>query len=343
MLDALLDSPPYRAMFEHYNRSWRPNHLPKDVFKRMILSLQFQGEYSEGENQRADVMRARWIAFYPDLSRYERRLQQLESANLPRLIDAGVNYAQSWLPPDWKIPDFYLPIIPNGGSNAFTIGNAQGYDFLQLTEGKAGGLDEERLVGTIAHESHHLGMRSTPPPSLSSADALAYQVVSLCVPEGVATEFISGPPAGRAPAVPGVPFHILTADVSEVWKKLVNEEDDILNHQVALLGRARAGRLTEDSLAAELRDYWLSGSLGRAYVLGADMFGAIYLAFGRGGVFSVMQDPRRLFEAYNAALSARPGPLRHCPRVPETAVTMALAIGSAGALPPARGQAPGEK
>ena len=55
MLDALLESPPYQIMFKHYNRSWRPNHLPEDVFKRMILSLQFQGEYLPGENQRADA------------------------------------------------------------------------------------------------------------------------------------------------------------------------------------------------------------------------------------------------------------------------------------------------
>ncbi len=333
MLDALLEKPPYRIMFKHYNRSWRPNHLPKAVFKRMILSLQFEGEYSPGENERADAMRARWTKYYPDLSPYDSQLGQLESANLPKLIKDGVRYAQGWLPPGWKIPDFCFPVIPNGGSPAFTIENAQGYDFLQLSQGRPGELDLNWLVGTVAHESHHMGMRSVAPGSLSPADAMAYRVVSLCVAEGVATEFISGPPEGRAPAIPDVPFHVFTDDLAKAWKEHVDEEEDILKHQIALLDQAAAGELTEEALNAELRDYWLNGVVGRAYVLGADMFGAIYLAFGKQGVFLAMKDPRRLFEMYNAALDAKPEALKRCVRVPDASVKRALAIGTANILP----------
>jgi hypothetical protein len=75
MLDALMTTRPYEVMFRHYNRSWRPNHLPVDVFERMILSLQYDGVYKIGENPTADKMRGRWQAFYPDLGRYEARLR----------------------------------------------------------------------------------------------------------------------------------------------------------------------------------------------------------------------------------------------------------------------------
>src|SRR6185369_12968164 len=105
-LDALLATQPYEVMFAHYNRPWRPNHLPRDVFKRMILSLQFDGAYTPGENERADTTRARWLKFYPDLAIYEKQLRQLETADLPKLIENGVAYAQTWLPPGWTIPDF---------------------------------------------------------------------------------------------------------------------------------------------------------------------------------------------------------------------------------------------
>lgn len=325
-LDSLLETSPYRLMFKHYNRSWRPHHLPETVFKRMLLSLQFEGQYAPGENERADAMRIRWTKFYPDLSAYERRLRQLLAADLSKLIQDGVSYAQGWLPPGWTIPDFYFPIVPNGGSPAFTIEGAQGYDFLQLAEEPSGELDLNRLTGTIAHESHHLGMRSTAPDSLSPAGLFAYRVVGLCVAEGVATEFISGPPAGRAPAVEGVPFHIFDEALARVWLEHVKEEDDILKHQVDLLDQAVSGRLNENALSSQLRDYWLSGTVGRAYVLGADMFGAIYLAFGKKGVFSAMMDPRRLFEIYNAALDAKPEALARCVRVPDAAVRQALAI-----------------
>jgi hypothetical protein len=334
-LDALLHSRPYQVMFRHYNRSWRPNHLPPDVFKRMILSLQFPDAYRAGENERADTMRQRWTKFYPDLAAYEGQLRQLESADLPRLIAEGVRYAQGWLPDGWTIPDFYFPVVPNGGSPAFTIDDAQGYDFLQLSRAVSGQIDLQWLVGTIAHESHHLGMRSTTPAPLTPPEAMAYSVVNLCVPEGAATAFISGPPEGCAPAVPGVPFHVFTPELTAPWKQHVAEEAAILARQVALLDRAAAGRLTEEELAAEMRDYWLAGSVGRAYVLGADMFAAIHLAFGKERVLSVLQDPRTLFEAYNAALAARPEALGRCPRVPDAAVRQALAIGRPAAISPA--------
>lgn len=78
MLDTLLDTEPYQVMFKHYNRSWRPNHLPKPVFKRMILSLQFKEQYSAGDNERADTMLTWWTKYYPDLTQYESQLHHLK-------------------------------------------------------------------------------------------------------------------------------------------------------------------------------------------------------------------------------------------------------------------------
>jgi hypothetical protein len=327
MLDTLLDTRPYQLMFKHYNRSWRPNHLPKAVFKRMILSLRFEEEYRPGENERADAMRARWTKYYPNLALYESQLHQLEAADLRKLINDGVCYGQGWLPPEWKIPNFYFAVIPNGGSPAFTIEGAQGYDFLQLAQLRPGEIDMNWLVGTVAHESHHLGMKSNIPGELSPADAMAYRVVILCVAEGVATYFISGSPAGRAPAFPDARFHVFTADLAKAWEDKVAQEEQMVQHQAALLDRAVTGRLTEDAFNKELRDYWLNDAVGRAYVLGSDMFGAIYAAFGKAGVLSAMQDPRRLFQLYNAALDAKPDVLKRCVRFPDKTVKQALTVG----------------
>jgi hypothetical protein len=327
MLDTLLDTRPYQVMFKHYNRSWRPNHLPKPVFKRMILSLQFQQEYAQGENERADAMRAQWTKFYPDLTPYESQLRQLEAADLHKLINDGVHYAQTWLPPGWQIPDSYFVVIPNGGSPAFSIEDAQGYDFLQLSHTRSGAIDLNWLVGTVAHESHHLGMKSSPPPGLSPREALAYQIVALCIPEGAATYFISGSPAGRAPAFADARFHIFTPDLNKAWDDLLPQEEDMVQRQTAMLDRALAGTLTEDAFDAELRDYWLNGAIGRAYVLGSDMLAAINLAFGKEGVFQAMQDPRQLFRLYNAALDAKPEVLKHCVRIPDKSVRQALSLG----------------
>ncbi len=327
-LDALLDTRPYQMMFKHYNRSWRPNHLPKPVFKRMILSLRFEGEYTPGENSRADSMLKQWKGFYRDPSRYRERLRALEAVDLRTLIADGIRYAQGWLPPEWKIPGFYLPVIPNGGSPAFAIEGTQGFDFLQLPLTPSGGLDLEWLVATISHESNHLGLRPTTPESLTQAEKVAYRVVSFCVAEGVATEFISGPPPGRVPAIPGARFHIFDADMTRAWNERVAEEAQIVDHLASQLDRATSGALTAEGFDGDLRDYWLSGSIGRAYVLGSEIFGAIDTAFGKEAVFTAMRDPRRMFGLYNAALDAELQALSHCIRIPEKTVQQAMAIGN---------------
>ena len=330
-LDALLETRPYRVMFAHYNRSWRPNHLPKPVFKRMILSLRFADAYKAGENERADAMRVHWKRYYGDPSLFEKKLLQLESVPLRTLIDDGVRYAQSWLPPEWKIPGFYFPVIPNGGSPAFTIDDVQGYDFFHLPEEALGKIDIQRLIGTIAHESHHLGMQAATPDSLTPAEMMAFRVVNLAVAEGAATKFVSGSPAGCVPAVAEVSFNTLTPEMTKSWNAHLANEAELVQHQSELLDRALSGELTEEAFNADLRDYWLSGTIGRAYVLGAEMFGAIYFAFGKERVFIAMKDPRRLFALYNEALDAKPA-LGRCVRVPEQTVKQALAI---GARPPA--------
>jgi hypothetical protein len=116
----------------------------------------------------------------------------------------------------------------------------------------------------VSHESHHLGMRSTTPSGLSPADAMAYQVLALCVAEGMATYFISGPPPGRAPALPEARFHVFTPDLAKVWTDRVAGEEEMVQRQTALLDKALAGELTQNEFDTELRDYWLNGVVGRA-------------------------------------------------------------------------------
>jgi hypothetical protein len=121
--------------------------------------------------------------------------------------------------------------------------------------------------------------------------------------------------------------------VTKSWKALVANEEELVQHQVAMLDRALSGDLTEEEFNADMREYWLNGAIGRAYVIGSEMFGAIYVAFGKVKVFAAMKDPRQLFSLYNAALDvkpayAKPDALAGCVRVPERAVKQALDIGA---------------
>jgi hypothetical protein len=171
-------------------------------------------------------------------------------------------------------------------------------------------------------------MKTEQPDSLTPAEAMAFRVLNLAVAEGVATKFVSGSPPGCVPTIAEVRFNTFTPELTKSWKAHVANEAELVQHQVKLLDRALAGDLSEEEWNTDMREYWLNGTVGRAYVIGSEMFGAIYVAFGKEKVFEAMRDPRKLFSLYNAALDAKPAVLSGCVRVPERAAKQALAIGT---------------
>lgn len=327
MLDSVLNTEPYEAMFRHYNRPYRPNYLTRQVFRNMILSLAYEGEYSLGENRRADQMLPRWREFYRDLRIYERHLLQLKTADLEKLINEGVRYAQSWLPAEWVIPNFSFYVLPCGGSTAFAVAGAQGYDFFQLPRDSSGNIIGGALIATISHESHHLGIRDSLPASMTSSDSLAFSFISLFVGEGTATRFVDNAPGGCVPTVAESRRHSFNGDLGLLWKNYTSEEPDIFKRMVQSFEEIYSGRMTAEGMNTEARDYWLSGIKGRAYFLGSELFGAIYHAFGKDGSFAAMRDPRKLFSLYNQAIEKNPELLGKCYIIPEATVRRALAIG----------------
>jgi hypothetical protein len=86
------------------------------------------------------------------------------------------------------------------------------------------------------------------------------------------------------------------------------------------------GQMTAADLEKETGD-WFGGLVGPAYFAGAELFGAIYFAFGKQGVFAAMEDPRKIFELYDRAIVKKPRLLSGCPRIPTKTVDRALAIG----------------
>jgi len=55
--------------------------LSRDVFKRMILSLEYPNEYNFGENQRADQMLSKWRYYYNNPSIFENKLTEVKKLN----------------------------------------------------------------------------------------------------------------------------------------------------------------------------------------------------------------------------------------------------------------------
>jgi len=325
-LDGILDSKPYTVMFAHYNRDWRPNHLPPEVFKRMVLSLEYPNLYHPGENQRADRMLTFWTKYYTDLTMYERKLQQIRETDLNGMIAEAIDFAQSWLPPEMIVPEFYFTIHPNGGSPGFIIGEAQGYDFFQLPE------DISQLYGMIAHEMHHAGLDIPRREFARESDAVAFSILEMFVGEGTANKFISNVPGGNVPAIREnetmdyFDQETLRAWMDE-WNRLTGIEDELFHKLADTFDRAYAGDLTEEELNREIREFWLMGFVQPLYFVGSELFGAIYYGFGREACFDAMRDPRLIFDLYNRSLQRRPELLGKCPPIPASTAENARLLG----------------
>ncbi len=332
MLDSVLGTPPYQTMFRHYNRSWRPDHLPPSVFRQMILSVQFPAEYTAGENERADQMRPVWQRAYADLPTMLGNVRALEQIDLAARARAALDTAQAWLPAGWTIPDFPLIVIPSGGSRAFTIDQAQGYDFLQLPRDASGEISWDALLGTIAHESHHLGVAahapSLPEPARRS-DAVAYQFLSMFVGEGTATKFIEAFPGGCVPSTAPDRIAPIYAEATarEWWQRLSGQRVELFQRFEQVFAGAYSGAISRDSLQAEAGGYWLVGFISPVYFVGAELYGAIYHGLGKEGLFAAMRDPREVPFLYNDAIRRRPDLLGDCPLLPDSLVQHARAIG----------------
>ena len=328
MLDSVLDTRAYTIMFHHYNRVWRPHHLPRAVFRDMILSLAFPARYSAGTNERADQMLPIWRTYYGDLAVYEKNLRQLDRTNLQAMVHEAVGVAQSWLPPGWNIPDFEVVILPSGGSKAFSIDTAQGYDFLQLPRDSARNIQWDDLRSTIAHESHHTGQHAMTPSAMTTADSVAYRFLTLFTAEGTATKFVNDFPGGCVPRIdPDRRDPAFSPEVESWWARYTPQERDLMDRFVATFERARPGTVTSDSLTAEMGAFWLNGYVSPVYFIGGELYGAVYVGFGKPGLFTVMRDARELLPMYNEAVRKNPRLLGSCVLVPDSTVRHAQALG----------------
>jgi len=100
-----------------------------------------------------------------------------------------------------------------------------------------------------------------------------------------------------------------------------------MDHFVATFESARTGKVTSDSLTAEMGAVWLNGYVSPVYFIGSELYGAVYVGFGKPGLFTVMRDARELLPMYNEAVRKNPRLLGSCVLFPDSAVRHAEALG----------------
>jgi len=248
-----------------------------------------------GQETRLGHARRLWRAAVADIGRIRRNLDALRSAEIR---DVALARARRFLPDEADVSNRFHVVL-FGASGAFSVGEDNGFDLLQIRRLPNGEIDLEWLIEVFAHEMHHSGFASATGQHMGAAAEDDHIVLpGVLVAEGMATYFTS-------PPFPHLDAWRASDDPTE--RGLAADWDRHLGQMPSLYAMAEEdievgldGGLTTD----DLMNRWLGGLQGPAYGLGADMMRLIDSELGTEAAVGLVRDYRRLLTTYNRAAAA---------------------------------------
>jgi hypothetical protein len=221
----------------------------------------------------------------------------LKSANVR---DAAIEEARRFLPPEADVSNRFHVVL-FGASNAFSVGDDNGFDLLQLDTQADGTIDVEAVIDLFAHEMHHSGLSSAMEQHMGpAADDERILLPGVLVAEGMATFFTTPPfPHIHAWSESEDPAkRELAAD----WERHLANMPSLYEQAARDIDLALRGQLSTEDMV----NRWLGGMQGPAYGLGVDMIRTIDTELGTEAAVNLARDSRRLLTTYNeAAMKAR--------------------------------------
>jgi hypothetical protein len=205
------------------------------------------------------------------------------------IADSAQATALKYLPDSAKVnADFYVVMF--GGSSAYSVGDENGFDLLQLPRRPDSSIDVGEVLRTFAHEMHHCGFDDSKVKKQT-------QLVGIIAAEGMPTYFIDGFPGKvKEMAQSG---DVTSRDVARVWQ----ESQSRLPKLYQMAEQDIKLCLADKADRSELFDKWMGGIKGPAYVLGADIMSVIAENLGVDSARVLARDCRQMLSMYNHAAS----------------------------------------
>lgn len=227
----------------------------------------------------------------------KKRLAQLKQINFK---NHSIRVAKKYLPKE-AVLKINVYFVLFGHSNAFAVGNENGFDFLQLPLKKDGSIDAEEITMLLAHEIHHTGFASLAVKGMKGVKSENKIILAgILVAEGMPTYFIDQP-WKHLDKYKAQGASIVAAAALD-WEKHAARLPELYREADLDITANLAGKASQK----EIRKRWMAGAKGAAYVLGADMMAKIDTYLGRSAVLELCHDYRQLLIVYNrAARSAR--------------------------------------
>jgi hypothetical protein len=251
----------------------------------------------DGQPTRLGHSRRLWSAAVADVDGLRNNLESLRSTDVRQV---ALTKARRFLPDEADVSNRFHVVL-FGASGAFSVGEENGFDLLQLKQLPDGGIDVEWVIDLFAHEMHHSGLSSAMEQHMGEASDDSHILLpGVLVAEGMATYFTT-------PPFPQLEAWRASDDPTE--RGLAADWDRHLANMPSIYAQAEAdievglnGELTIDDLMAR----WLGGLQGPAYGLGVDMMRMIDTELGTETAVNLARDSRRLLTTYNrAAVAAR--------------------------------------
>ncbi|MFC1529672.1 DUF5700 domain-containing putative Zn-dependent protease [Gemmatimonadota bacterium] len=236
--------------------------------------------------------RSLWTAALAAPDRLRELLHSLREAELRR---PAARLATKYLPRDTDITnEFYVVLF--GGSSAFSVGDVNGYDLLQMPLDHQGNLDIPEIERTFAHELHHTGFSNSAGFGMQDLeDSSSIDLIGLLVVEGMATRLVSRTDdhLEHYRTAPGANARGIARD----WDRLLPQLPDLYRQAERDIRRNFEGEVDLTTLLG----YWVEGYQGPAYILGSDMIALIEDNLGRKVLRSLPSDYRLFLDIYNRA------------------------------------------
>ena len=247
------------------------HRLPPDKTDKTILD-------EDGSLTWFGKRRKLWQNALKNTDRLKEDIKKLKNMNLTK---RSIEIVRPFLPAEADLNNnFYVVLF--GASNAFSVGNRNGFDLLQMARYDDGSLNVENITLIFAHELHHTGFASANNKNMGKIESedkifLAGAITA----EGMATYFINKPHE--------------TPD--EHWKKHLRNTDIYYKKAEEHIRKSLNGEVEKSKIV----DYWLSGYVGKAYALGVDMFSVIEKYSGINAAINLARDYRKMLIIYNTA------------------------------------------
>jgi hypothetical protein len=286
-----------QAIIRHWSRFREWN---EEIFYEFILKAMGRLETNEplvdenGNPTRLGHARRMWTAALKNPAGLRHDLEALRKADVRQ---SALQIAKTFLPDDADVTSAFQVVL-FGASPAFSVGDTNGFDLLQLAKKPDGTLDVEQVMGLFAHEMHHSGFSNVSHAHMSDVENIdRLSLVGTLAAEGMATWFITPPfehlEDYRASSKP------LEKAVADDWDRHLGDLTQLYRDAEKDIGLGLGGEVVEEELISK----WVKGVVGPAYVVGTDMIRTIEEQLGVDAAKPIAQDYRRLLDVYNQAAS----------------------------------------